>query len=101
MSKKQTLSPGDRIAYAAAFLKNTRQHTGAAPQRRGTFVRYDVGSPDFARVHWDDEGEMIAHRIGDFVEQDYCDEIRANGSMVHAKNIAKVGSGRFALTCMT
>lgn len=90
------LSPGDRIAYSAKFLKNTGQFTGAAPQRRGTYVGLDKRMPNYARVHWDDEAERIAAREGDFAEQDYCDEIRQNGSLVHANNIARVGSPRFA-----
>lgn len=35
--------PGDRIAYSAAFLRSTGQHSGAAPSMRATVT--SVGSP--------------------------------------------------------
>ena len=89
------LQPGDRIAYAAKFLKSTGQLTGGAPMRRGTFIA--MQDEAYARVHWDDTPQRIADKQGDFAEADYRDEISRNGSMVHAGNIAKVGSARFAL----
>jgi hypothetical protein len=39
VAKPNKLTPGDRVAYAAKFLKNTGQFTGSAPQR--------------AMTHWD------------------------------------------------
>ncbi|UGY15191.1 hypothetical protein HAP48_0042815 [Bradyrhizobium septentrionale] len=93
----KTLTSGDRVAYAASFLKSTGQHTGAAPQRRGTFVSYWVSNPDFARVHWDDF-EQIAPQLAEQYGDDYVADARSCGSLVHAKNIAKIGSARFALT---
>jgi hypothetical protein len=98
-TKPNKLNAGDRVAYAAKFLRNTLQFTGNAPQRRGTFVSYTTfGSQtdNYARVHWDDEAAMIASRAGQFAEQDYCDDVRAHGSLVCAANIAKVGSPRFS-----
>ena len=96
---KNTFQPGDRIAYAAAFLKNTGQFTGAAPQRRGTYVGpAGAGWPDtYGYVRWDDEAERLASGQGDYAEQDYCDAVRANGSIACLPNLAKVGSARFAL----
>jgi hypothetical protein len=91
---KQSLQPGDRVAYSAKFLRNTCQFSGAAPQRRGSFVQYDPNG--FGRVHWDDEAQRIAEQEGQFADQDYCNEIAAHGSLVHANNIAKVGSPRFS-----
>lgn len=36
MAKPQTFQPGDRVAYAARFLKSTGQIIGKAPFLRGT-----------------------------------------------------------------
>jgi hypothetical protein len=97
---KQQLLHGDRVAYAAKFLRNTCQQTGAAPQRRGTFVSYYAADPQFARIKWDDfeaNAAYYAHQYGD----DYVADARQHGQCVHAGNIAKVGSARFALTCAT
>lgn len=91
---KRNLIAGDRVALSAKFLKNTGQFTGPAGARRGTFIKYEG---DFARVHWDDIEEYIAAGRGDYAEPDYCAEVRANGSMVHAGNLAKVNSAAFAL----
>lgn len=90
------LQPGDRIAYAAKFLKDTGQFTGAAPQRRGTYLGPDV-APGFARVRWDDIETLIADGRGQYADSEYVAHVRKEGSTVHANNIAKVGSGRFAL----
>ncbi len=95
--KPNKLEKGDRIAYAAKFLRNTGQFTGPGGGRRGTFVSYWTSNPDFARVHWDDEAAIIASGQGQYGETDYCDDVKAHGSLVHANNIAKVGSPRFAL----
>lgn len=94
MTRNQ-LQPGDRIAYAAKFLRNTGQHTGGAGARRGTYVGPDAHTPNFARVRWDDfeaRADDLARQWGD----DYAADARANGQMVHADNIARVGSPRFA-----
>jgi hypothetical protein len=94
-----TLTAGDRVAYAASFLRNTAQHTGSAPQRRGTFVKlWDTDPEHFARVKWDDFEER-APQLAEQWGQDYVDDARVNGQLVHIKNIAKVGSAAFALTC--
>lgn len=86
------LQPGDRIAYAAKFLKNTGQQTGPGGSRRGAYVGPD-GSPGFARVRWDDtDFAALAAQWGD----DYADDVRANGTMIHETAVAKVGSARFA-----
>ncbi|WP_316207447.1 hypothetical protein [Bradyrhizobium sp. SZCCHNR3118] len=91
------LQPGDRVAYAAAFLKNTGQHTGDAPQRRGTFVK--AWDSNFVRVKWDDF-EQNAARLTELWGADYVADAREHGQLVHVKNIAKVGSPAFALTCV-
>lgn len=102
MSKPNRLDSGDRVAYAAKFLKNTGQFTGTGPQRRGTFICYDVkmsgrGVPDVARVKWDDfDFAYHAKQNG----EDYAEDARDNGQCVLAINIAKVGSPRFALNCL-
>lgn len=90
------LTSGDRVAYAASFLRNTGQFTGSGPQRRGTFVK--AQDEYFARVKWDDFEER-APALAEQWGQDYVDEARENGQLVHINNIAKVGSARFALTC--
>lgn len=96
MAKPDKLNPGDRVAYAARFLKNIGAFTGAMPQRRGTFVGYWDKNPDMARVRWDDF-ESNAVTLADQYGADYVDDARQHGQCVHAANIAKVGSPRFAL----
>ncbi len=100
MAKSSKLEPGDRVAYAAKFLKNTGQFTGSGPQRRGTFVGYwNHGArhvPETARVRWDDfeaNAAYLAQQNG----EDYVADAREHGQCVLACNIAKVGSPRFAL----
>lgn len=92
---------GDCIGYAAKFLRNTGQFTGAAPQRRGTFVKFEppyCGTQiTHGRVHWNDEDELIASKNGNYAEQDYCDDVKCNGALVALSAIAKVGSARFVL----
>lgn len=96
MKKRNTLQPGDRIAYAAKFLRNTGQFTGSAGQRRGTFRAYDDRfAPGFARVTWDDFEANAADYALQYGE-DYVDDARANGQLILAVNIAKVGSPAFA-----
>ena len=99
MSKPNKLNPGDRIAYAAKFLRDTGQFTGPSPQRRGTFVAYYRGESNsgFARVKWDDFEALAANGQGQYGDQEYVDDSRQFGQMVHINNIAKVGSPRFAL----
>lgn len=77
-TKPSRLNPGDAIGFAAAFLRNTGQHTGFVPFMRGRFIAYDdtiAGPGRFARVIWD----------GAETE-----------SLVASGNIARVGSPRFA-----
>lgn len=94
MAKPPQLTPGDRVAYAAKFLKNTGQFTGAGPQRRGTFVAYWDKDPNVTRVKWDDfDFACLAKQYG----EDYAEDAQAHGQCVQAANIAKIGSPRFAL----
>lgn len=95
MPKANKLTQGDRVAYAAKFLRNTAQFTGAAPQRRGTFVSYWTSNPDFARIKWDDFEANAAYHAEQNGE-DYVEDAREHGQLVHAQNVAKVGSPRFA-----
>lgn len=95
---KSTPVPGDTVAYAARFLRDTCQHTGDAPRRRGTFVKFWEADPQFARVKWHDfeaNAAYYAQQYGD----DYVADAREHGQLVHGKNIAVVGSAKFALTC--
>lgn len=100
MAKPNKLTPGDRVAYAAKFLRDTCQHTGSAPQRRGTFVAYWSSNPTFARVHWDDFEALAAAGAGQYADPEWVEDCRAHGQIVHAGNIARVGSPRFALADM-
>jgi hypothetical protein len=95
--KPNKLETGDRVAYAAKFLKNTGQFTGSGGQRRGTFIRY-TGTAGYCRVKWDDVtlGSEYARKLAELYGEDYLDDALANGQMVHATAIAKVGSPRFA-----
>lgn len=99
MAKPNKLELGDRVAYAAKFLKNTGQFTGAGPQRRGTFQSYWTLDPQFARVMWDDF-DQNAPRLAEQYGDDYVADAREHGQLVHANNVAKVGSPRFALNDM-
>ena len=81
------LQSGDRIAYSAKFLRNTGQFTGAVPDRRGIYAGPCAWSPAHSRVHWDDEAERIAAKQGQYAEQDYCDDVMQNGSLVCTSNI--------------
>jgi hypothetical protein len=97
MAKPNKLQAGDTVAYAAKFLRNTCQHTGSAPQRRGTFISYWQSNPDFARVKWSDfDFDYQARQHG----EDYAQDAQEHGQLVLAVNIAKVGSPRFALNDM-
>ena len=88
------LIKGDRVAYAAKFLKNVGAFTGETPRRRGTFVSFWDKDPKFARVHWDDfDYASSAQQHGD----DYAADAKEFGQCVLAVNIARVGSPRFAL----
>ena len=92
---KSKLKPGDRIGYAASFLRNICASYDTA-QRRGVYVGPYESMPDkFGRVHWDDESALIAPRQGEYSEQDYCDEIKAKGSLVALSAIARIGSLSF------
>ena len=54
--KTKIFAPGDRVAYAATWLKNTGQRTGWAPQARGTVlvVLPPVdGVPSLVQIQWD------------------------------------------------
>lgn len=92
---KPKLSQGDRVAYAAKFLRNTAQFTGSAPQRRGTMVKFWEADEKFARVKWDDF-ELNAPGYARQYGEDYVADAREHGQLVLAVNIAKVGSPRFA-----
>lgn len=99
MAKPNKLEPGDRVAYAAKFLKNIGAFTGDTPRRRGTFVKYWDKDPNFARVRWDDFDSRrteLAKQYGD----DYVADAAEHGQCVNTANIAKVGSPRFALNDM-
>lgn len=80
------LEIGARVRYASKFLRDTAQHTGAAPQRRGTFVGYWAFDHKFVRVHWDDfDYDAQAAQHG----EDYADESRKNGQLVLGVNIER------------
>lgn len=88
------LTAGDRIALTAKFLKSTGQFTGAAGQRRGTYLGPLGSVPGYGLVRWDDEAAMLA---ASREEDDYKAHVREFGSTVCLTNIARVGSARFAL----
>ena len=92
---KYNFVKGDRIAFAAKFLKSICADYDKA-QLRGTFESFDPSMKNYGYVHWDNEGERIASRQGNYAEQDYCDHVKKHGSFVCLDNIAKVGSIRFA-----
>jgi hypothetical protein len=95
MSK--TYTPGDRIAYAAKWLRDTGQFTGSIPFRRGTYIGpAKHAEKTHARVKWDDIESYIASGVCQYGDAEYIADIRANGSLVALSAIAKVGTPRFA-----
>ena len=83
------LTAGDRVGYAAKFLRNTGQFAGASTQRRGTFVSYWKSDERFARVRWDDfDYQASSYQWGD----DYAADAKEHGQCVLEVNIEKVGS---------
>jgi hypothetical protein len=99
MSKKlPTFVAGDRIAYAASFLKSIGARTGTIPQRRGMFIAAVKfgGSDNFCRVRWEDENlPGLAEQYG----EDYADDVREKGSLVNLTSIAKVGPNSRFCAC--
>ena len=96
--KKIVFNSGDRVGYAAKFLRNIGAFSGSAPQRRGVVVTgSDPISPDFVRVAWDDFEALAAEGKGQYTDAEYVDDSRKHGQLVHKNNIAKVGSPRFVL----
>lgn len=94
MTKPNTLNAGDRVAYSAKMLRDTRQQTGNAGARRGTFAGFS-GTMGWGRVKWDNF-EHGASRLAELYGADYVDDARQNGQLVALSAIAKVGSPRFA-----
>ena len=91
----RALKSGDRIAYTARHLRDTGQHTGAAPQRRGTVASCNA---TWCRVHWDDEAELIADGSGQYADLEYVEDVRRHGSMVRTACVARVSSRAFSMT---
>lgn len=62
MSRKtKHFSPGDRVAYAASFLRSTQQHTGWAPSARGTVRNVEPFGPhSLVTIAWD-SGPVKSH----------------------------------------
>jgi len=51
--KSRTFEIGDRVAYSAAFLKSTGQHTGATPFLRGEVVSVEEFGPhQMCAIQW-------------------------------------------------
>jgi hypothetical protein len=56
----KTFKPGDRVAYAAAWLKNTGQRTGWAPAARGTVESVEpFGGRAIVTVQWDGRDKPV------------------------------------------
>ena len=89
------MKPGDIVAFAAKFLRDTCQHTGDTPLRRCVYLGPDATLAGYVRVRWDDQEHLIAEKSGNFTEEDYCADVREFGSLVYGKNICWVGSARF------
>lgn len=94
---KTKFQAGDRVALSAQFLKSTGQRTGFAAHRRGSFLK--IEGTEFARVRWDDEGEVLYSAMALQWGNDYADDIRANGSLININNLAKVGANTRFCAC--
>lgn len=98
MAKKITLQAGDRIAYAASFLKNTGQFANGSGERRGTFVsvepQYFAGGASHGRVRWDDFEALVARGTGQYGDLEWVQDCRDRGQLIALSAIAKVGSVR-------
>jgi hypothetical protein len=54
-------NPGDRVAYAASFLRSTAQHTGEKPRMRGTVRSVEPFGPhSLVAIAWD-SGPVVSH----------------------------------------
>lgn len=94
--KYPQFQPGDRVAYAASFLRNAGLHTTGMADRRGTYSKDHESHPSHCYVRWDDTQARIDSRKGDFAEADYREHVATHGELACRTNIAKVGSVRFA-----
>jgi len=77
MTKQSNIIIGDRVGYAAAWLRSTGNYTGALPFARGTVTKLEkFGGPGWAlaTVKW---------------ENDHFDEVPTT---ILDCNLAKVGS---------
>lgn len=81
---------GDRIRFNKKFLQNTMQYTGRSPFIKGTFNKKHESMDHYGYVHWDDEDELIASKQGQYSEEDYCQFVKENGSLICLGNIEKV-----------
>ena len=80
---------GAIVGFSANHLKNTGQHAGRAPMRRGELLSIDGG---YCRVRWTDvDYAALALQWG----EDYADDARANGQLYPLANLAVVSSPRF------
>ncbi len=56
-----SISPGDRVAYSAAWLQSIGAYTGELPQARGTVLRLQpIGQQQLAVVQWDQAADLPA-----------------------------------------
>ena len=83
------LKAGTVVGFSARFLKDTRQHTGRAPMRRGEMLSIDG---NYCRVRWTDtDYAALTLQWG----EDYADDARANGQLYPLANLAVINSPRF------
>ena len=91
---KTQLVAGNRIGYSAKFLQSIGAFAGAIPEQRGMFIKMEPDMPGFARVRWDG-WEAQLEQSAKLYGHDYATDVRENGNLVHADNIAKVGTPQF------
>lgn len=70
---RSALQPGDRVKYAAKFLRSCGLYAGPAPFAKGTVVEVtDLRECQLVEVKWDKDGNELPFRI-------------------HGSNLTKVG----------
>lgn len=96
---KAKFQTGDRVAFSAAFLRDTGQQAGPAGFRRGTYIGVAAGWPAHARVKWDDDDARIASGVGQYGDPEYAADVRLNGSIAAFDALAKVGPNSDFCAC--
>ena len=60
MKRHKNYTPGDKVAYSAAFLRSTSQYTGDVPFLRGEIVAVEpLGERQLCTIQWSLDGKPV------------------------------------------